>query len=268
MELQVLDTTAATILLSYDNGLDAGLGGLGWSGGGGGTGIEFKPPFYPCNLTQVRAFIAANTNFVGFSMVIVDDDGPNGTPGTVIDSIAVAGPSVLTGAWNNVMIPSPIQIYSGSVYIAWMMGGDGISIGQNQLPPYSNRTYEILGQASNPNAWAAYRYREIEDIMINAYITALPVGIDENTSLSQVGNVYPNPSKELAKIDYSFDNFNGELVMKVMNINGQLVVNERTTGYTSEGTIEINTGQLNPGIYMLELQAGSESFKRKLTVIR
>jgi len=268
MELQVVDTTAATILLSYDNGLDAGLGGLGWSGGGGGTGIEFKPPFYPCNLTQVRAYITANANFVGFSMVIVDDDGPNGTPGTVLDSIAVSGPSVLTGAWNNVTVPSPIQIDSGSVYIAWMMGGDGISIGQNQLPPYSNRTYEILGQASNPNAWAAYRYREIEDIMINAYVTALPVGIDENASLSNVGNVYPNPSKEIAKIDYSFDNFNGELVMKVMNINGQLVVNERTSGYTSEGTIEINTGQLNPGIYMLELQAGSESFKRKLTVIR
>jgi hypothetical protein len=268
MELQVVDTTAASILLTYDNGLDAGLGGLGWSGGGGGTGIEIIPPFYPCNMTQVRAFIAANANQAGFSMLVLDDDGPNGGPGTVLDSVGVPGTNVLIGSWNNVTLTTPLQIDSGSVFVAWMMGGDGISIGQNQLPPFSNRTYEILGNASNPSVWAAYRYREIEDVMINAYISALPVGIGEQDNLSQVGNIYPNPANEIVRIDYSFTNFSGEVVYQITNLSGQLVASERVSGLSADGTLQLDVTNIPQGIYMLELQSGNDRYTRKLTVIR
>ncbi len=268
MELQVVDTTQASILLSFDNGLDAGLGGLGWSGGGGGCGIEFKPPFYPCLLTELRTYIAANANQFGFSMMIVDDDGPNGGPGTVLDSIAVAGPAVLIGAWNNVVVPSPIQIDSGSVYVAWMMGGDGISIGQNQLPPFSNRTYEVLGQASNPVAWSAYRYREIEDVMINVYISQVGVGLNENTDNLYLGNPYPNPANNFTKVDYNFKAGSGDVVYRIFDLNGSRIEEVSLGSLAGEGSIEVNTTALSSGIYLLEVFTGKESVKRKLTVVR
>ena len=179
LELRVVDTTQVSIQLAFDSNVEAGLGGLAWQGGGGGAGIQFIPPFYPCVITQLSAFIAANANLSGFAMMIVDDDGPGGTPMTVLDSVWIDPVNVIVGTWNLAPILNPVTIDSGSFYVAWIMGADGISLGQNQVPPISNRTFEILGQASNPIAWADYRYREIDDLMINAFIEHEPVGINE-----------------------------------------------------------------------------------------
>ncbi|MBK8415289.1 MAG: hypothetical protein IPL22_12875 [Bacteroidetes bacterium] len=40
VELVLVDTNQTNINLSFDNGVDAGLGGLGWQGGGGGAGMN------------------------------------------------------------------------------------------------------------------------------------------------------------------------------------------------------------------------------------
>ena len=267
MELQVVDTTVASIKLSFDTGIDAGLGGLGWQGGGGGAGIHFVPPFLPCNITQLDVFIAANANLTGYSMLILDDDGPNGTPLTVLDSIWVDAANVITGAWNTVPVTTTLTITSGSFYVAWMMGGDGISIGQNQIAPISNRTYEILGQASNPNSWAAYRYRELEDIMLNVYITPINVGLNENESTSFVGNFYPNPASNLVSVDYRFENKIQSITWTICDLNGKVIMNGELGQAEAQGTIEINTSGLAGGIYVCSFQNGDSKFTKKLTII-
>jgi hypothetical protein len=268
LELQVVDTTTASILLTFDNGTDAGLGGLGWQGGGGGAGIEFVPPFYPCQVTQVRAFIAANANFAGFAMMILDDDGPNGTPNTVLDSVWVDGVSVITSAWNNVTLTAPLTIDSGSFYVAWMMGGDGISLGQNQLGPFSNRTFEVLGMASNPVAWSDYRYREIEDLMINAYIVPGPIGLNENTHSSYLGNIYPNPANKNVYIDYNFPVNSPVLEYSVFDVNGREVLTGKTVDNLTQGRLEISVEGLDAGIYFFNLRNNEESYMKKLTVAK
>ena len=92
-------------------------------GGGGGAGVQFVPPFTPCLVDQVRVYIAANNNQVGFSVLVLDDDGVDGSPLTVLDSVYVDPVNVVVGSWNNVTLTAPIQINSGSFYVAWMMAG-------------------------------------------------------------------------------------------------------------------------------------------------
>jgi hypothetical protein len=267
VELVVVDTNLTNINLSFDNGVDAGLGGLGWQGGGGGAGIEFIPPFYPCNVTQLSAFIAADANAVGFAMMILDDDGPNGTPGTVLDSVYVGPSIVIVGGWNNVTLPTPVLVTSGSFYVAWVMGGDGVSIGQNQIAPISNRTYEILGQASNPNSWAAYRYREIEDVMINAVIQPITIGLNENNFTNQLSNIYPNPATNNIQVNYNFTEAT-DLSWSILDVTGKNVIAGNTGSSVSSGTLQIDISTVPAGVYVLSMSNGTEFYNKKVTVIR
>lgn len=267
LELQVVDTTLTSIQLSFDSGIDAGLGGLGWQGGGGGAGMHFIPPFYPCNVLQVSAFIAANANLAGFALMILDDDGPNGTPLTVLDSIWVDAASVLVGGWNTVPVSGTLTINSGGFYVAWMMGADGISLGQNQVAPISNRTYEILGQASNPLSWAAYRYREIEDVMINAFIAPINVGLNENADGATIINVFPNPANDQVTINYNFAGQLNDLKWTISDVHGKVVLSGSGQTDNSEGTMNINTGTLSGGVYFFTLTNGDQNFNKKLTIL-
>jgi len=268
LELQVVDTTLASIELKFDTGLELGAGGLAWQGGGGGAGVYFVPPFYPCNISQVSAFIAANLNFMGFYMLIMDDDGPGETPMTVLDSIWVDAASVMTGTFNLVPVQGTVTIDSGGFYVAWMMGGDGISLGQNQVAPFSNRTFEVLGQGSNPATWADYRYREIEDLMITASITEVPVGIQENNSSVHIGNFYPNPASGWSKIDYEFPSGISELSWIVYDLNGKKVLEGNEGTPALSGTITINTGSLENGVYMCSIRNGNATYNKKLTLVK
>ncbi len=268
LELQVVDTTQASILLSFDSGVDAGLGGLGWSGGGGGAGIHFIPPFYPCNITQLRVYIAGNTGVTGYSLMVLDDDGPNGGPMTVLDSLYVGPGNVIVGNWNFSPLTVPVTIDSGGFYVAWMMGGDGISIGQNQIAPISNRTYEVLGQASNTNAWAAYRYRELEDLMLNVYIAEVPVGIEEPQFAGVMGQPYPNPATGHSTITYSFPSKVSEISYVLYDIEGRAVASRNVGSNLSMGSIEIELNGIESGLYNCVITAGNKQYNRKIAVIR
>lgn len=268
LELQVVDTTQSSILLSFDTGADAGLGGLSWSGGGGGAGVQFVPPFTPCLVDQVRVYIAANNNLVGFNILVLDDDGIDGTPLTVLDSVYVDPANVVVGSWNTVNLTAPIQINSGSFYVAWMMAGDGISIGQNQVTPISNRSFEVLGSASNPVAWSAYRYRELEDLMINAYISKIPVGLAENTFGSMVGNAYPNPAANWVTIDYDFQGLVQSVNYQLLDLNGRVVANGAWPVRSGKSTWNLDVSSVLNGIYQLEIQTSQGNHSRKISVVR
>jgi hypothetical protein len=268
LELQVVDTTTASILLSFDNGTDAGLGGLSWAGGGGGAGMHFIPPFYPCEITQLRAYIVANANLAGCYLYIFDDDGPNGEPLTVLDSAYIDANTVLVGSWNYVTLANPVQITSGGFYVAWMMDGDGISIGQNQLPPFSNRTYEILGTPFNPGSWADYRYREIEDIMLNAYISSVPVGVEEIQSTAAFGEFYPNPAGGDVSLNYNFITPVSDVIIRIYDVEGKEVINRNMGTVSGAGQMIVDTDGLSSGLYICRIYAGSESFQRKFNLVR
>jgi PKD repeat protein len=160
-EIVVIDTTQKTMALEYSDGTSEGS--LGWNGGNGGVGVYIEPPFYPAKIVSSRFYIRANaTPAVGFYALIYDDDGPNGTKGTLLDSVYVAPASITLNVYTTVMTASSnLKITSGGVYLFWNMGGAGINIGKDLTPPFSKRTYEILF-----NAWADYRDVLTEDFLM------------------------------------------------------------------------------------------------------
>ena len=269
LELQVVDTNATNIVLAYDNGVEAGLGGLAWQGGLGGAGVHIIPPFYPCNITELRAYIVADANATGFAMLVLDDDGPNGSPGTVLDSVFVDPASVIVGSWNIIPIFGiGISINSGGFYVAWSMGGDGVSIGQNQVAPFSYRTYEILGQASNPNAWAVSRYRELEDLMIQAVIQPVTIGLNENQDNLVMSRLYPNPATGNVRIDYQFAKESDDISWTISDLNGRQILNGNGGSKQVSGSISIDVSALDAGVYVFTLRNNGLAFNKKLTVVK
>jgi hypothetical protein len=159
-EVVSVDTAFATITLSYA-GVTPNGPGLSWTGGNGGIGVYFKPPTYPARLVSTRYVITANGNNAGFYAKIYADDGPNGSPGTLLDSVSVAAAQVNVGGTTLVPLSQPRMVYSGGVYVLWYMNGLNITIGTDATGPFSFQTYEVLG-----NIWSEYRSHDTQDFFI------------------------------------------------------------------------------------------------------
>jgi hypothetical protein len=167
-ELVVVDTTTATQDLRYHGATDDGLG-LAWNGGNGGIGIHILPPYYPAFATHTTVRIMGNAGTAGFFMRVFADDGPDGSPGTLLDEVLIPAAQATPG---DKVIPlnSPITITSGGVYVQWYMQGEGVSIARDALAPFSLRTYEVLD-----GVWAEYRDRENTDFFLGLRLGQLPV---------------------------------------------------------------------------------------------
>jgi Secretion system C-terminal sorting domain len=265
-ELVVVDTSVASIRLSYDDGVDAGLGGLNWIGGAGGAGIYYVPPFYPCKVSDMYAYIVANPNFFGYSMSIYDDNGAFGTPGTKLDSVYVNPSSVLVGSWNTIPLTTPLVINSGGIYVAWQMNGIGLTLGQNQNAPFSNRTFEILS-----NTWAIYRFRETEDLMINLNVSKIPVsgaGVSENELGNYFGNFYPNPSVGTTVLNYDLPFAFKTIKAELYDVQGKLI-SLPIGSEMGSGRIRIDTGALSAGVYTCKIIVDDNAgVMRKLVIAK
>lgn len=263
-EIVVVDTTTTSIRLTYDNGVEAGLGGLNWTGGQGGAAIYFVPPTYPAKVSEVYAYIVNNPMAVGYSMKIFDDNGTSGAAGTMLDSVFM-GPSIVTfPAWNTTTLTTPLTINSGGIYVEWEMNGDALTLGQNQVPPFSFRTFEVIS-----NVWAPYRYRETEDVMINISYEKVHVsgaGISESELNDAFGDFYPNPSSETASINYELP-FNAKnLNYTLYDVQGRIVNAAELNSNSGKLTVDVNS--LDAGIYTCKIVVDDQLVVRKLVIAK
>ncbi len=74
----------------------------------------------------------------------------------------------------------------------------------------------------------------------------------ENNEINSQFRIYPNPANNAIHID--FGNWTGPLTIRVMGTGGQLLKNINTNPGTSG--MQINIGDLQPGIYFISLQNG------------
>jgi hypothetical protein len=262
MELVAVDTTSGPVLLSFDDGTNDGVG-LNWQGGNGGAGMLFVPPYYPCKITKVHAYIAANPIVESFWMGVWDDNGGNGDVGTRLDSVYVDGSTFTAPGWVDVPLTTPIIITSGTFYVSWYMVGVNISLGQDLVGPFSNRTFEVLS-----GAWSIYRSREFEDLMINATIdtTNTSVGIYETDYA--VSSLYPNPANESVTVQINGNMVDKDMVMQIYSSDGKLVsesvipVNGREVNHT------FNVRSLSAGLYSCIFISGNNRTVKKLSINR
>jgi len=179
-EIVVLDTSQNNINLCYANNLaSTTLPGINWAGGNGGIAVYFEPSFYPAEL--VSSNFGIDLTGSSFAAMIYDDNGPNGSPGTLIDSVFVDSNSVLIG-WNNIPLSLPHIINDGGVYVLWYMYGNNISLARENVPPISRQAYEVLS-----GFWSSYRDYQTEDFFISIDIEKIPFA--EDIGVSSILNV-------------------------------------------------------------------------------
>jgi hypothetical protein len=178
-EVVVYSPTAATNSVSWAGPSDNGVG-ISWNGGDGGVAVYIMPPFHPCQITATTVRIVSNSGS-NFTMRVYDDDGPDGAPGTLLDSIMV---SAANGGPGDHVYPltSPIQSDSGGYYVVWYMQGPNVAIAVDAIAPFSLQTYEVLG-----GAWAQYRDRTTQDFHLGVQVQQPPfldVGVTGLVGLS------------------------------------------------------------------------------------
>ena len=179
-DIVVLDTTQNNINLCFANNLVATtLAGLNWAGGNGGIAVYFEPSFYPAKLISSNFGIELTGS--SFSAMIFDDDGPNGSAGTLIDSVFVDSNLIMPG-WNNIPLSSPYTINDGGVYVLWYMDGTNISLERENNPPISRQSYEVLG-----GFCATYSEYQTEDFFISIDIEKII--FSEDIGVSSILNI-------------------------------------------------------------------------------
>ena len=142
--------------LFYDDG--ASEQGWGWAGGNGGMANEFVPPIYPAQITSIRIYIATSLT-EGFEAQILDDDGTDGSPSTVLFSEQVSNPS--GNAWSVIEVDPPVVIEDGAFFVGWMQDIEGITFGVDTVSTlgFAHRSWEYTG------AWSGFRVAQADHLI-------------------------------------------------------------------------------------------------------
>lgn len=178
IEINAIDTAVNIINLDYSD-LSVNGAGLNWNGGNGGIGVYFEPPIYPAKVHDTRYFITAvGAPAPGFYAIIYDDNGANGGPGTILDSVFVQPGQVTANQYTNVTPSQQIIILSGGVYVFWGMGGAGVALGRNTDIPIGRRSFEVLGAN-----WSTYRSNDTEEFLLGLRITYASPKVNFNMNL-------------------------------------------------------------------------------------
>ena len=167
-EITVYDTAAAVQNIDWAGPFDDGIG-LSWNGGNGGVAAYVLFPNYPAFVTGTRVRITSNTGQSGYAMMVYDDDGPDGGPGTLLDSVYVA-PAQATVGDNVHALSAPITLQDSGLYVLWYMLGQNVNIAQDVQGPFSRRCFEVLD-----GVWADYRDRDAADFHLGVQVTLPPV---------------------------------------------------------------------------------------------
>ncbi len=142
-----------------------------WSLPGGAVAVRFTPVGYPATAIGGRLNVGdgsfpANANFIGSTMAVgvIDDDGTNGMPGTVLDSIVVG---VDNYGWVE-FYGLDATVEDGDFYLVmWQLGtaANSAPIAIDNEQPIVYRSYAKM--PNNPT-WGMSPY---QDFMMRAYVS-------------------------------------------------------------------------------------------------
>ncbi len=264
LEIIAIDTTLAEFELSYVGGINFAGSSINWVGDDGGIGIHIIPPFYPVALTKLHFFITSNFYNSDFTAKVFDDDGINGLPYSMLDSVYVDNSVIVLNGYTTVNLNAPIIINSGGFYVSWNMKGQGITLGMATTPAdvISHRSYEVFGYG-----WGIYRFGQDQDPMIKvtAQKYSYPVGLEdmEDRALS----VWPNPAQGEAIVHYRLPKTDESVrLLRIVSVTGQTIdefVLSPVGGLRSQ---PLDLSKYKAGVYFVVLQSGKHQDVVKLIV--
>ncbi len=220
----------------------------------------FKPPYYPANITRTSFMHTAVGSSTGFVAKIKKNDGPNGTPGTLLDSVIVGSGNVTLNTYYNVTPTNPgAYIDSGGVYVIWEPIDAGIELGVDKNLPFSKYSFQIDNNGFDP-----YVNNNSEDFMMRVqFKKGTGTSIEELKTITNL-KAYPNPFNNFITIELP-KSLDGNLVnVQMTNMNGQAV---QVKVMRSKNEIRIFKGNLSSGQYIYSINnVGIEKANGKITV--
>jgi hypothetical protein len=263
-----LDAVSLPGELAYDDGVSDYT--WGWAGGGGGMGARFAPPTYPAQITSLR-FYFTGTPFIPHDVVIVDDDGGNGNPGTNLFEEHIS-PSTAYD-WIIQEISPPIIIESGDFYLGLIetdtTASNSWAMDTTNTDPRSRQTWEYTG------VWAPSREQMNYEYMIrctvDAYEGVCPADLPVRT-YTLLEN-YPNPFNPSTIIRYSLPK-PGIVTLKIFDVTGRLVstlINQEMPegihriGWNGR---DMNGKEVATGMYFYTIQTPNSTKSAKMVLIK
>ena len=156
IEVRVVNYSFPT-MLSYDVGTSGGIALNGFHG----YAIKFIPPVYPTVIDTALFYFTGSAEPV--TVLVYDDNGPRGSPGTLLASVAWT-PEVV-GGWSHCYLGGlNINIRSGGFYLGYTKNQGSMLLGEDILQPLSRQNWEYTG------AWAPMRTNEFTDLKIRTRI--------------------------------------------------------------------------------------------------
>jgi hypothetical protein len=256
--------------LSYDSNPSSATGHT-WQGADAGWGQEFEPPCYPMQIDSISIAMACNPS-IDVPIMLLDDDGPGGSPGTMLwtDTVSIYVGGTAFDHFKFYINP-PVIIDSGLFYVGFIQtGADRPSCIMEGDGPFSKRAWEYT-----PGAWAPFRERTIWEMMTRFYTPTIGVAEKPGSKMTYplaLTPARPNPMKKNTMIYYTLPT-EGDVTLKVYNLLGQevrtLVNGSQKAGLHSVTFNAKNSrgNRLPQGIYFYRLTAGERSLTNKITLL-
>jgi hypothetical protein len=211
---------------------------------------------YPVNNLLIHAFERAEITPTTVKLMLRTDNHPEENTWEIVNSL---GETVASGgpyANANTIYQESIDIPDLECYQFFMYdsGGDGLTIPGFYAFYHGSNQYIITGT----------EFGSVDSAYFEANTT---VGLPERISHEEI-TLYPNPARDVAYIT-----FTGEMLSKVeirvFDLTGSQVMS-LSPGFVTPGekSLEINTSELKPGIYLVSLTTSNGSYTKRLTVIR
>jgi hypothetical protein len=184
--------------------------------------------------------------------------GPS-TPGTVItDSLLIVSPSgqvvrkfsanfVSSNSYGMLLLNSTLYVAFGAGHpnfpntlVPVLLSGNSASLGTPLAMPVPNPTYNDLAGCN----------------------VGTPLALGDITT-NNLLNIYPNPVKERISI-FLPGKMKGKMNLSIQDAAGKIVFNAEYSGKQDDDKIEINSSHFAQGNYIIQIQAGDETFSSKV----
>lgn len=179
-------------------------------------GVYLKPTFYPARIRSARIFHRQLPTF-NFAIKLYKDDGPGGTPGTLLDSTLVSPNQVIASAYNaHPLSNKNLTLASGGVFMEVEFFSGTVSLSCDTAYPPSNRQYSI-----EEGHWGEFRFGSWAELAMGLDLEGMPAN---DLSLQQI--TAPTPGWMPAN--------NSPISIWVKN-RGQVAVNQFNAAYQAGG---------------------------------
>lgn len=133
--------------------------------------------------------------------------------------------------------------------------------------PTANQQRNAAYVAALRVSQAVYNYTFANDYSISLFVGVIPAGINDNSNVKGVSDVYPNPTSGSFNIDYNAA-IATSINVKVYDLLGSLIVTKNNININAGiNIVSINDANLSKGKYILKIETPNEKpVTRPLTV--